>query len=231
MSKHILLFSHGFGVRKDDRGLFPDIAAGMPQAEAVMFDYNHADETTNTLYATTLPEQVKKLRHVYDETRASNPDATIDLICHSQGCVVAAMAQLKGIRKTIFLAPPDANFGRNSDEKIEAMTGRKQRPGTKVLEDGSISYPRRDGSTTIIPQAYWDSRKDVNPMPLYAVLAQQTELVIIQATNDEVIGETDFSELPSTIKIVQMYTGHDFQGDDRVKIADLIAVELGVSHE
>lgn len=231
MSKHILLFSHGFGVRKDDRGLFPDIAAGLPQAEAVMFDYNDADETTDTLYATTLPEQVKKLRHVYDETRANNPDATIDLICHSQGCVVAAMAQLKDIHKTIFLAPPDNNFGRNINEKVEAMTGSNQRPGTKVLEDGSISYPRRDGSTTIIPQAYWDSRKGVNPIPLYAALAQQTELVIIQATNDEVIGVTDFSELPDKVKVIQMDTGHDFEDDARREIMQLIAKELEVLKE
>lgn len=223
----ILLFSHGFGVYKDDRGLFPDIAAGSPNATSVMFDYNRA-EANNTLIASTLEAQAERLREVYAETRANNPGATIDLICHSQGCVIAAMAQLEDVRRTIFLAPPDANFGANIDQKIAGMKERKKRPGTEILPDGSISYPRRDGSTTIIPVAYWESRRDVNPIPLYSALAEKTELIIVQATNDEVISMTDFSELPEAVKIVQMDTGHDFEGDDRREITQLIAKELAV---
>jgi hypothetical protein len=46
MNKHIVIYSHGFGVRKDDRGLFTDIAATLPSAEHIMFDYNQVDEAT-----------------------------------------------------------------------------------------------------------------------------------------------------------------------------------------
>jgi hypothetical protein len=221
----IVLYSHGFGVYKDDRGLFPDIAAGLPDTKPVMFDYNRA-EADNTLIASTLKEQVEKLRQAHATIKANDPDATIDLVCHSQGCVIAAMAQLEGIRRTIFLAPPDATFGANIDQKIANLKERKKRPGTKILSDGSISYPRRDGSTTIIPQAYWDSRKDVNPIPLYTALAAHTELIIIQATHDEVIGMTDFSQLPAKAKIIQMDTGHDFEGKDRQRIVHVVAERL-----
>lgn len=227
---HIVIFSHGFGVYQDDRGLFPAIATGLPNAKPVMFGYNRV-EADNTLIASTLEEQVGRLRQIYEGIKANNLDATIDLICHSQGCVIAAQAQLESIRKTIFLAPPDASFGVNIDQKIEDVKVRKKRPGTKILPDGSISYPRRDGSTTIIPTAYWDSRRDVNPIPLYKEMSKKTDLIIVQATHDEVIGMTDFSELPSTIKIVQMNTGHDFEGEDRQKIAGLIANELRVTNE
>ena len=192
-----------------------------------MFDYNQR-EANNTLIASTLEAQTEKLRQVYNGARANNPDATIDLVCHSQGCVIAAMTQLEGVHKTIFLAPPDNSFGQNIDQKIEDM---QRRPGTKILPDGSISYPRRDGSTTIIPTVYWDSRRDTNPIPLYKELAEKTELVIVQATHDEVIGMTDFSELPVEVKVIKMDTGHDFEGDDRQKIASLIADELGANHE
>lgn len=217
----IVVYSHGFGVYKDDRGLFPDIAASLPNTKPVMFDYNRA-EANNMLIASTLEEQVEKLRQVYTEARASNPDTTIDLICHSQGCVIAAMAQLEAVRKTIFLAPPDASFGANIDQKIANVKERKKRPGTEILPDGSISYPRRDGSTTIIPTAYWDSRRDVNPMSLYTALAEKTDLIIVQATNDEVIGMTDFSELPETVKTVQMDTGHDFENNSRPELVNLV---------
>ena len=35
-NKHIVIFSHGFGVRKDDRGLLTDIAKEIPEVESVL---------------------------------------------------------------------------------------------------------------------------------------------------------------------------------------------------
>lgn len=220
MSNHIIIYSHGFGVRKDDRGLFTDIAATLHGAQHILFDYNQADETTNTLTVAPLTKQAEKLRRVITDTQAANPEASIDLICHSQGCVVAAMVQPQGIHKVVFLAPPD-HFAA-VDQKIKKML---ERPGTKLNNDGSTSYPRRDGSTTTIPKAYWDSRQGVNPMQLYRDLAGQTELTIVQADHDEVIGETDFSELKGT-KVIHMNTGHDYEGQYRDKVASLVAEEL-----
>ena len=223
---NIVIFSHGFGVRKDGRGLFTAIAKQLPDIELVMFDYNQFDEATNTMIVASLDEHVEKLRQVSAETRANNPDATIDLVCHSQGCVIAGMAQLDGIRKTIFLAPPDQRFGFGRiQEKVQALL---KRPGAMQNTDGSLRYPRRDGSTTIIPPSYWQSRDGVDTIKLYRQLATKTQLVIVQATNDEVIGMTYFSELPSTVKIVQMETGHDFEGGARQEVAQLIAKELAV---
>ena len=44
MNGHIVIFSHGFGVRQDDCGLFTAIAKQLPNVEPIMFDYNHFDE-------------------------------------------------------------------------------------------------------------------------------------------------------------------------------------------
>jgi pimeloyl-ACP methyl ester carboxylesterase len=219
--KIVLIFSHGFGVRKDDRGLFTDIAASLPAFETIMFDYNKFNEAVNTLIAAPLGKQVNELRQVITDARAAHPDAIIDLVCHSQGCVIAAMLQPDNVRKVIFLAPPD-HFA-SVDKKIAQM---QERPGTKLNEDGSISFPRRDGSTTIIPKVYWDSRQGVNPMKLYKELADQCELVVVQADQDEVIGDTDFSELEGKAKLIHMNTNHDFKGEARYKIAAVIAKEL-----
>lgn len=221
---HIVIFSHGFGVRKDGRGLFTAIAEQLPDIELIMFNYNQFDEATNTMTVTSLDEHVEKLRQVADDVRREHPDATIDLICHSQGCVIAGMAQLDGIRKTIFLAPPDQRFGFGRiQEKVQALLGR---PGAVQNDDGSLRYPRRDGSTTIIPLSYWQSRDGVDTIKLYRQLTAKTQLVIVQATNDEVIGMTDFSELPSTVKIVQMNAGHDFEDEWRPKLASWIKEEI-----
>lgn len=221
---HIVIFSHGFGVRKDGRGLFTAIVGQLPGAEPVMFDYNQFDEATNTMTVASLDEHVEKLRRIAADVRRRHPDATIGLICHSQGCVIAAMAQLDGIRKTIFLAPPDQRFGFGRiQEKVQALL---ERPGATQNDDGSLRYPRRDGSTTIIPQSYWQSRDGVDTIKLYRQLTTKTQLVMVQATNDEVIGMTNLSELPASVKIIQMDTGHDFEGEDRVKVAGIVAKEL-----
>ena len=42
-----LLFSHGFGVKKDSRGMFTEIAENFPNYTPVMFDYNVINEETN----------------------------------------------------------------------------------------------------------------------------------------------------------------------------------------
>lgn len=219
---HIVIFSHGFGVRQDDRGLFTDIVEHLPGVTPILFDYNRSDDQDNTLYASPFDQQVEKIQKVYRETRQAYPDATFDLIAHSQGCIIAAMAKLEGIRRTIFLTQPDNNFGRNIDAKIEDMLQRNMRPGTKVLADGSISYPRRDGSTTIIPTAYWESRRDVDALSYYRAFAQQTDLVIIQAKQDEVLGETDFSSLADLADVIAIDSDHDFQEHARKTLLELV---------
>jgi hypothetical protein len=227
MKKHVIIFSHGFGVRKDDRGLFPDIIKALPDTECVMFDYSHFDEATNTTVATTLSDQAELLRQQVTMAKTNNPDAIIDLVCHSQGCIIAALAQAESIRKTIFLAPPDQRFGGTGrmEEKINTML---QLPGAIMDADGSLHYPRRDGSTTIIPQSYWQSRQEVDAIKIYKELALKTELTIIQSLEDEIIGLTDFSELPETVEIIQMNTGHDFKDEARNEVALNVAKLLEV---
>lgn len=93
----IVLYSHGFGVKKDDSGLFTDIASSLDGFQHVMFDYNQINEQNNTLTVTPLHEQAEILKSQYDTLRNKYPEAIIDLVCHSQGCVVAGLAELGGV--------------------------------------------------------------------------------------------------------------------------------------
>ena len=47
--KHIVIFSHGFGVRKDDLGLLTDIALAIPEVESILFDYYDVDQKNKIL--------------------------------------------------------------------------------------------------------------------------------------------------------------------------------------
>lgn len=147
----------------------------------------------------------------------------IDLICHSQGCVVAGLADLRGLRKTILLAPPTRFLG--SEAKLKQMS---EREGT-VIEDGVVSYPRRDGSTTIIKQDYWQSRDKISdPIALYNQLSQETEVTIVEALDDEVLGESGYSALSAKALHVQQEANHDFTNEARPVLLKTIVEVLSV---
>jgi hypothetical protein len=103
-----IIFSHGFGVRYDDRGLLTEIASAFPQYKAHLFDYNLANETLKTLTVQPLTKQAKILENEVVSFVNNEAPESITLICHSQGCIVAALADLEDspIDKVIFLARP-----------------------------------------------------------------------------------------------------------------------------
>jgi hypothetical protein len=218
--KHCVIYSHGFGVQKDDRGLFTDIAVTLPKAKNILFDYNSVSESKNTLTVASLSQQAKKLTEIINETKVDDPDATIDIVCHSQGCVVVALAKPTGIRKVIFITPPASL----SMERMLKMFG--SREGARVDVDGLSSFPRRDGSNTIVPSEYWKSLHDPKPISLYKDLSKATQLVIIKAKQDEVLADTDFSKLSMSIKLIELDGNHDFTGKERQVLVATITQAL-----
>jgi pimeloyl-ACP methyl ester carboxylesterase len=218
MPRYIVVYSHGFGVLRDDRGLFTDIATSLPGAEHIMFDYNHVDKAANTLTVAPLDTQADRLLGVIADARAKHPDAIIDLICHSQGCIVAALACPSGVRKTILAAPPAA-FS-DTENKIKEICIKY---GIIFTKQDAVRLPRKDGSTTVVPPEYWRVRDGLDAQEMYGKLAERTELTIITATQDEVLGEVNFDRLSSAIRLVEMPTGHNFEGEARGKLCAAIA--------
>lgn len=205
MNKHIIIYSHGFGVTKDDRGLFTDIARALPEAEHVMFDYNTIDEDNNTLTVRPFSEQAEMLQSVVVAQKKQHPHATIDLICHSQGCRIAAIAQCPGIAHTIFLAPPvDGGAERTIQRYIN-------NPDSHIDLEGTSRLARSDGSTTIIPAAYWAERMhEASPIPAFNALGRTTKLTIVKALQDHVTGDTNLSEIEAHVTVLDVEGDHDF---------------------
>lgn len=219
-AKHIIIYSHGFGVRKDDRGLFTDVAAALPDYQHVMFDYGTFDEVNNTLTIPSLYEQADKLRQKIAEIRSQNPDATIDLVCHSQGCIVASLVKPEDIRKFIFTGPPTVL---SVDRMLDLFTNR---PGSEVNLTGISHLKRADSSTTNVLPEYWKSLENINPIDLYNNIAKIAPTTLINATKDEIIGSLDFTSISPKTKIVEIETGHNFEGQGREKLINSITEEL-----
>lgn len=200
-----IIFAHGFGVRADARGMFTDIADALSDANCITFDFNTFDSEGNTT-VTPLNEQVKILQSHIDQAQEG---AT--LICHSQGCIVASLANLDKIGQVIFLAPPPLI----SIERFISKFGKRE--GSVLNLDGISSIPRSDGSTTYIPKDYIDSIKSIDVPSLYKKLAQDHKLTIIRATKDNILGETNFDYFEN-VEMIDIAADHDFTGDARNKL-------------
>lgn len=191
--EHIFLYSHGFATHADDGGLFEDIASFFPKNKHVMFEYD--DWNNESAVAATFSERVKKLQEKFNETHLNYPNAEIDLICHSQGCNVAMLAQIEGVKKTIMLAPPMI-FGTPEEEYL-----RQKNKNCVVFDDGTIIRNRSIGYKAIIkPDFFNDFLSLQDTQKLCNDLCRKTELFIIDALYDNVV-KKDYSKLDQNIMI------------------------------
>lgn len=204
----ITLFSHGFGVLRDDRGLFTDIAAALP-GRHVLFDYNDP-RPDGTLFQNPFSVQAKRLTQQLAAIRNEHPDAVVDVVAHSQGCYAVALANPTGIRNVILVAPlvsPD--LSRTIDRY-------RDKAGAVIDMEGESRLPRTDGSITIVPAQYWRERATgPAPITLYNTLAEHTRTTIIHANQDQVLKAASYEGLDPRVPITRLDSDHDFTGAAR----------------
>ena len=207
-----VICSHGFGVDATDRGLFSDIAAGFPELQFTVFDYNEVDAAGNM---TVRPLAVQA--ELLNVQLARATDGVI-VLCHSQGCVTAAMANLGKVSQLIFLAPPDTL----DIERFVKVFG--SREGVTYDPDGVSKVPRRDGTVTSIGKDYLDSIAAVDVQQLFTTAAQKIPMTVIRAAEDEIVGQTAFADVPATI--ITLSGSHDFAGAARTELMTQLATLL-----
>lgn len=216
VSNHFIIYSHGFGVQKNDRGLLTAIAAALPEVESILFDYFTVDENAQTITMRPLSEQAAMLTRVIEETKAAHPDAIIDIIAHSQGTVVAALAKPDGVRKAILLAP-------SFDMSVERTLKRYQdKPQTHIDLNGISRLPILDGLVRVVPAAYWAERRELQPFREYNSFAEKSELTAIIAKQDEIVPKVDLSELSQKVKVMELDGGHEFRDPARALLIEVI---------
>jgi hypothetical protein len=218
---HVILYSHGFAVDKHSRGLFTDIVASLPGTHHILIDYNTISETGRLIRVTPIDEEVAILKQALAEAQQTLPDdGSIDVICHSQGCVIAALASGAGIRRMVLIAPPH-EFDEGSVRR--AFEGRR---GVSINTKGDSIFARKDGVTAIVPAEYWPSLQNIHPGQLYAKLARETELYIISALHDELYGpQAAVTHTPGAREYTVDAT-HNFVHDGRQRLLHKLKVIL-----
>ncbi|HRC27791.1 MAG TPA: alpha/beta fold hydrolase [Candidatus Saccharimonas sp.] len=201
-----VICSHGFGVRADSRGMFPEIAAAFPGADVVMFDYTDIDDRGSTRVP-GLQEQARRLQSVIDAHRGE----AIVLLCHSQGCMIAGMVDLAHVRRVILLAPPRGDIMQRLLQRIA------ERPGSYHRRDGDSCLVRSDDSLSIISAQYIDEVAAVRPDQLYQQVVTTTPTVLVRATEDDVLGEARMTHLAGA-DYREVSADHNFSGKARQEL-------------
>lgn len=205
---HKIIFIHGFGVKKDARGLFTDIAGAFEEkgVECALTDLNEVDEVGN-ITLNTISKQAEIIQKVFQENYREGD--VVDLICHSQGCVVGAVADLPHIHKVILMTPPTNN---DIQKTLEFF---KTRPDTVINLEGESHLTRADGTRTIAHKEYWRDRQGMNYLDEYKNLAQHNNITTIIANQDEVVDNSAVEELEKNTRVVYLDADHNFTGDTR----------------
>lgn len=207
--------AHGFGVQKDDRGLFPDIAAVCLGHTFHMVDLNDVDSPTGNLVTPPLDIQAERLVNFCKAL----PKFPKIIVAHSMGCLVACLAEhMSGMpfNHMVFITPPvDVNL----DRTIVAF---KDRPGSVIDVNGTSILMRRDGTKTIVPPEFWVSKQQHDPQTLYAGLeCNRVDFVI--ARQDEVLGDGAFADLPKHVQVHMLDGDHNFSSPNRAGFLAYIA--------
>jgi len=210
-----VIFVHGFGVDKTDRGLFSDILGGLDGVIGVMFNNNEVDEMTGEITVRPLSDQAQSLMAVIKTVRERSEEP-IDLICHSQSCLVAGIAAPRGIRNTIMLTP---SFAPSAKRTAKTFGSRK---GSIINMKGESKLARSDGTFTTVPREYWGELDQINAIDLYNQLAQNTALTMILARQDEILADTRPDNLTSHINVLKLDGDHNFTGANRGSMITVI---------
>lgn len=216
LAPSMVVFSHGFGVRRDARGMFTDIVTGLQdQIGYVLFEYNQ-DEAEG-LRLTSLAEQTGRLKQVIDWTRQQPDVQRLAIVAHSKGCTVTALAQPDKLASAIMLAPP-LHVGSSIRRRFTTRPGAVQHGSTWIV-------PRSDGTTSLIDENVLDELDTVDGEAVVLSYAQKQPVHLIAAGGDRVLPEQDYAKVaacPGATLDTVAGASHDFEKDARTPLVQLV---------
>lgn len=222
LAANMVVFSHGFGVRRDSRSMFTEICQNLPDGYGyVLFDYNDSDDEKHTVRLTDFTEQIEKLQKVLTWTVTQRGVKSLSIIAHSMGCVVTALARPKSLEKLILLAPP-TSIGERTRQYFTAKKGAEK-------QDNMWVVPRNDGTVSVIPETLFDQYEAVDAEAELQKLATRTTYTLIAAGADEVIPDANYGALvpnPRVHFVSIAGASHDFDKSARQPLLDAVVSTL-----
>lgn len=219
LAPQMVVFSHGFGVRRDARGMFTEIARSLPDGYGyILFDYNEVDDENHTIRITDFAEQVVMLQKILAWTVAQNGVRSVSIVAHSMGCIVTALAGPQNTGELILLAPP-TSIGERTRRHFTTKKDAEKHDGMWVV-------PRSDGTVSIIPETLFDQYEAVDAAAVLQELAALHPYTLVAAGADEVLTDAHYDALAANPRIDFINianASHDFERGARQQLLDTIA--------
>ena len=208
-----LIFVHGFGVKRDSRGMFTEIEASLANTMlSVRAEFSEVFPDSCNALAFSIQRQRLGIITDYVQDKL-NIDKFI-YIGHSQGCLTIGLEQPRD-SQIILLAPPvESPF-----EAFIRTPGWCQR-GSQLDIQGYSRLQRSDLVINVNP-IFWDEFKQIDAKSTYSILNQQNEVTMIFGGNDDVLGKQAY--LPEIKAYTIEDADHDFTGCSRNELLRIIA--------
>lgn len=210
-SGRAVIFSHGFGVKRDSRGMFTSLGEALKDdCLVVLFDYVDVNKDGSTI-AYSFTNQAERLKAVLKYVKNKLNPKRMAIVAHSQGCIIVGLASPDGVDKVVLVAGPVSAPGQGMRDYFS------QREGTIINKDKVSQIKRSDGSLTFVPPEYWEEARKVNPAALYKRLAEKSKVSFVRARQDQMVVGEDYSlfKKGGRVGYLELDGNHDFEGKAR----------------
>ncbi len=216
LESNLVVFSHGFGVRRDARGMFTDIVANLPAGIGyLLIDYNKSEN--DALRLSSMSDQVARLQTMIAWAKQQPGVRQLALVAHSKGCTVSAMAGAEQLASVIMLAP---SLHAGSGIRARFTT----RPGA-TKQGATWAIPRTDGTVSLIDEAVLEELDNSDGEKAVLAYGQKQPLHIIAAGSDNVLIDQDYSRVaqcPGATFVTIDAADHDFTGVTRQPMVEAV---------
>lgn len=223
-SGKVIIFSHGFGVDRTDRGLLTDIGNVLKEEFLIIrFDYNEIIPNKNAMYVFPPSLQAKMLDHVYQYLSKTFSPFHVSIIAHSMGCVIASMSKLPQLDNLILLSPP------LNSPYTSLINNVSDRPGTKINQTDISIIQGSDQSHTFVPPEFWPEMKTIDPLQQYQQFISTTQVFAIRPLQDKILKAEPYARLQQMLHhhYYELKGNHEFAPPHRQKLIDTIQQIVG----
>jgi pimeloyl-ACP methyl ester carboxylesterase len=207
--KAVVVLAHGWGADKNETAnLFVDISQALQDKFLVVrFDFSGYGQSQGKQEEASIIKYVGDLGCVLEWARKEFKKS-IYIYAHSMGTMVTSLLSPDNIEKVILGVAPSSN----SEHLIKCFKKRIESKGGSFNPEGISIYPRTSGQVHKIGSVFWQSLRQLKSLELVAELAKKTDLLMIRAKQDEIIGDQFLNEYKEItgVKYLEINGNHSF---------------------
>ena len=214
----LIVYAHGFGVKRDSLDLFYDLAKSINNSVSVLIDLNLIEDAGLTV--NNLDIQFARIKHEITKFKNKYHNLELILIGHSMGCGLIAKYKILA-DQVIFLAPTVSDVENKLRPRLISREGSYYNSG-----EGMLYAKRTDGSTSKVPDSFFNVLKgEIWKNTYHSYIKFQPNIFLVVAGEDEILKAETKGILELKFKQIDIIEGadHNFLGESRKKMLSAVS--------